>query len=322
MARPLPSLKSSRYFPEILPFSEFRTVAALSEGAPYLMDIHRIGQEVGLNKWLRIRDLRTQVTAGMSIAIRSDQDAYLPTALAMQPIALATDPTPIDILCREFASITSVNATGAPVNNYPVAFNVAVWNASITERIHQALADGTLLEKVLSRDELRIMEKRGLLNSVKKGTLPTSIDHRLARYYNITKTAPYAFVTQAPVVDTRVPILRLTPRAGECLVLRSISTSPGAIALDNARLLISRDDDADYLEIFAWPLATTMQLNCWVPALTELRIELMGANPLVNFLSRFTVSRVLLTDYLKMAWGLIPREDNEDLYEVVAGGIA
>lgn len=322
MADPIRSLKVSRYFPEILPFSEFRTLAAASEAAPYPMLIHRVGQEVGLNKWLRIRDLRSQITAGVEVSVRSDSDAYSPSALAMPPIALGAFPTEIDLLCREFAALTVRNLTGAPIVAYPFAWNVAVWKASITERIHQALASNAPLESVLSADELRIMKKRGLLASVQKGTLPTSLDHRLQRYYNIVKTEPYAKTTAAVAANTRVALHRIFPKQGEFLVLRSISASPGALSTDNVRLYISRDDDTDYLEVFTWPLSTAMKLDCWVPATREIRIEVEAAAPLIGFLSRFTVSRVLFTDYLRMQFGLMSREENEDLYEVCAGGIA
>ena len=329
MADPMASLKQSRYFPEILPFSEVPAIPAASEMLRPIALLSRIQQTVGLGMWLRLRDIRTLQTAGVDIRVRADGFSHTMPTTAM-PALGAEIPAKNDFLGTNFMELTLINTTLAPIAAQEIIYTLAAYPASAAEKLaagrtleDQEGADlDAILAEVLTAYEIEVVHKRGIIQAVRKGTLPTNLDFRLGRFYPVIARDVFAVRVPALAAGNRATVAHIIPRSNEVCILTGVSSASSVAAADNTRLLISRDNVQDYLDMQAFPLRIATDINCWVPALRELRVELISGVPLVNYDTRITVTRVALNDFIRMNYGIMSPSENPDLAEVITGGIA
>ncbi|MDP2323649.1 MAG: hypothetical protein Q8N51_06420, partial [Gammaproteobacteria bacterium] len=125
------------------------------------------------------------------------------------------------------------------------------------------------------------------------------------------------------VANTVFAIESLTPKPGEIIVLTRVAAAPAAAA-NVVRLHIDRDDDVDYgnLLTFALSLVAGGEVECFIPALKEIRLTTTAAVAPGAHLFRYTFRRVKLNNILRARFGLASKDQLPgDVYDKVMAGV-
>ncbi|GAI95327.1 unnamed protein product [marine sediment metagenome] len=117
-------------------------------------------------------------------------------------------------------------------------------------------------------------------------------------------------------------IVSSDPRAGQFLVLTKLAATEGT-ADNNIRISISRDTDANYIaDLKSYAVGLERELSCFIPAMTELSLNIIAAGPVSPVYIRYTILKVKLSNLLRCRFGLMSKEAAPgDVWAKVLGGI-
>ncbi|MEW6573170.1 MAG: hypothetical protein AB1374_06005 [Bacillota bacterium] len=299
------TIATARLYPECLPDARVLNVGAGAEASPALLDLRRFRP-----KFLTLGAAALDQNAGARLRIRNDTDR-LEMNCAGYPQNAAGEPylTRWGLVGTELLQLNLYAA--AALSNYRAFFNVWVYEPTVAHKLKHG--------KLLTPEEADLAERLGLRAAVEKGVLPLSIPYLIEREYQVLDETTYGQVVD--VSTTEATVAEVPARPNELLVLTAFSSAPDAVA-NNIRIRIDRDDDPNYLEIPTFPLRLETDWPCFVPALHELRIKLIAANPVAAHPFRYTVRRCLLTNTLRVRFGLLRKEEAPgELWDKVKGGV-
>jgi hypothetical protein len=299
------TIANTRLYPECLPDARVLNVGAGAEASPSLLDLRRFRP-----KFLALGAAALDQNANALLRIRNDNDR-LEMNCAGYPQSGAGDPylSRWGLLGTELLQLNLYAA--AALANYRAFFNLWAYEPTVAHKLKHL--------RTLAPEELDLAERLGLKASVEKGVLPLSIPYLIEREYQVVDETTYG--QTADVSTTEATVAEIPARPNEFLVLTAFSSAPDVVA-NNIRFRIDRDDDYNYLEIPAFPLRLELDWPCFVPALHELRIKLIAANPVVGHPFRYTVRRCLLTNTLRVRFGLLRKEEAPgELWDKVRGGV-
>lgn len=292
-----------RFYPECLPEARVVTVAASVEASPPLLDLRRFAP-----KFLHLTNIHVEQNANAELHLRADDLRYEFNCAGFPNLS----PSNWEMIGTDYLRCNLFGLAGAGAGiSLRALFSLWVCEPTVARKL--------LFQKPLSAEEEQIADRLGLRASVKKGVLPLPISYQIEREYHVLEEVTYSRVINVSTVESTVD--RISPRPDEFLVLTKIASAPALLA-DNVTIRIDRDDNADYIEIPTYPMALDRELSCFIPALRELRIAILAANPVANHALRFTVQRVRLTDTLRVRFGLVSRDEVPgELFDKVRGGV-
>lgn len=298
------TIPKARFFPECLPEARVLTVGAGAEASPALLDLRRFG------KFLELAHVCADQNANALLRARNDAER-LEINCGGYPATAAGDPLPTawGLLGTELLQL-NVYAS-ALLNTFRAFFNLWVYEPTVAHKLKRG--------KMLTGEETEIADRLGLVQSVEKGVLPLSIPYLILREYQVLEEVTRTEVLDVPAAETTVALV--TTRPDEFLVLTGFAAAPG-LAASNVRVRIDRDDDADYLEFPTFPLRLEADWPCFIPALHELRLKAIAGVLSAGHAFRYTYRRCLLTNTLRVRFGLVSRDEAPgDLWAKVKGGV-
>ncbi|MBA7468594.1 hypothetical protein ES707_03845 [subsurface metagenome] len=299
-----------KYFPEQLPDSAVPTIAASSEASPILLDL---------------RQFPPLLVRLSEVAVDRDDDAEMRFKVDKTTLSVVAG-SMFDLLANNFSLLAKdriyynlYHSTG--VSDFKTFFSLWVIKPTVAHKLRLGIP--------LTAEEQKLNQELGISNTVEKGLLPLPLDQQIAREYQVIQEETHAFQVTVPTAG--VDIETLHPLNGQFLVLTKLSSGPSDTAdvADNIRIAIDRDYVSDYVEFPTWALGATdavalgKEINCFIPALTELRIKLKATvqpDDPVNI--RFTVRKCAMTNIFRARWGLATRDElPKDVYDKVMAGV-
>jgi len=180
------------------------------------------------------------------------------------------------------------------------------------------IADKMQMGESLTDEEIAIAEDVGLRDAFKRGIVPLSRDFLINRIYHpidkyvesislALKTTGYAYSIDSPSPD-------------EFIALEGISTVDTSATTINASVII-KADDREALTIPCPCLSIDYDIPLFIPALDNITLIFATDTEISDFRARWKIGRYKLTDRIKMMWGLLDREADEELWKEVKAGV-
>lgn len=294
------TVAKAKYFPELLPEARYVTAGAGSEVSPPLLDLRRFKP-----KFLELAKVSVEQTANALVRTRYDVERF-EASCAGFPDQTLTDWNLIGTELLAYNLYANNNIT-----NFRTTFALWVYEATVAHKLKH--------KKILTPEETEISRRLNIKNSVEKGILPLPISYVIEREYQVLEE-----ITRTKVVDVTTSeqeIDHIAAKPNEFLVLTALAAAPGT-TVASVQVKIDRDDDADYIELYTYPLSLAADLPCFIPALKEIRVKVVGAASSASHAFRYRVRRCLLTNVIRVRFGLLRKEDAPgDLWEKVKGGV-
>lgn len=299
-------MQAGRYSPERIPDSWFGTVPAAAELAPPVLDLRRFEPYL-----TTLTDIQLTANALVAVVARYDGARVLENTAAVLSVLQGAWRLP----AKQYLYYNLAGVTPAPVAAYTTHFSLWVKNPSVADKIFQGIS--------LTPEEKALAETYGVYNTVEKGLLPLSIDQQIAREYIVVGEETHLRSVNLAVAGAVYSIENLYPRPDEFIVLTRVAAFPGAIGQD-VRFIIDRDDNGSYAEVrtFALSLITGGEVNCFIPAMHEIRLTTNSTVAPGAHLFRYTIQRIKLTNILRCRFGEVTRDEVPgDTWDKVKAGI-
>ena len=171
----------------------------------------------------------------------------------------------------------------------------------------------------LTNEEERIKQTYGIWKGVEKGIFPVPITYQILREY-LASVETRGRLINVPVTLTDIEVIG-NYVTDECIILTGIAAAPGPAA-SAVQIQISRDEDTNYVpQLLTFPMGLGYDLRCFIPAMREIRLQVIAAAPVANWAVRYTVWRVKMTNILRARWGMLAADELTELQERVKGGV-
>jgi len=307
------TIQTARMYPELIPDAMFTNIPGLAEATITPLNLARIQGVL-----CRLCDIASDTDADVDMRLTQD-GFFLASSVALvnnEPLAGSFERN-FDLLAQRNLRYTLFNNVAIAKVNHRTHFNLWVYPPTIADKIKLGLS--------LTDQERAIAEKLGVYNSVEKGLLPLPVCEIVRREYeaqitNIEQHCPRPVAVTA--IPTTIEVVR--PRVGEFIVLTAIMLSPGAAAVNNVRLRVTRDNDAAYINnLQGWGLTASQGVRCFIPATDQLEIQLVSDLASAAISCRYTIWRVKMTNIHRCRWWLVSPDElpEPDLMNKVMAGI-
>ncbi len=297
-----------KYFPEQLPDSAFPTIAAGSEASPILLDLRQFPPLL-----VRLSEVAVDQDDNAEMRFKVDKTTLSVVAGSMFG-GLANN---FSLLAKDRIYYNLYHSAG--VSDFKTFFSLWVIKPTIAHKLRLGIP--------LTAEEQKLNKDLGISDTVEKGLLPLPLSQQIAREYQVLQEETHGFLL-ANVPTAGVYVETLHPLPNQFLVLTKLSADCGAAVGNNIRVAVDRDYVSDYVEFPSWALgvlpatALSKEINCFIPALNELRIKLKATIADVNINVRFTIWKCAMTNIFRARWGLAsPDELPGDTYQKVLAGV-
>lgn len=302
MALNISSVRNARYYPEILPDTQIKTVTA--GNIDFIVDLRRIEP-----KWVVFKDFASDNSLGNFLRIINDRKSFDIDTFDLK----SNEPNPFDVVGTEFLS-AQINAVAGAVD-FKLFYSLLVFEPTVAHKI--------LYGQILTNEEREIAEMFNLEEEVQKGLLPLSFEHILSREYQLVEARRTFTYGDGGATPTGTTVDIIPALENEIVVLEGISASTLAPIAQNVRVVVDRDDDTSYLDMKAnaFNFADDIDVKCFVPATREIRLRAF-ANTTQTVQIRYTIAKYRLNDILKVRFGLAQRgEVPDDTWLKVKAGV-
>ncbi len=298
-------IRTAKFSPELIPDSWFGTVPNLAEITPAILDLRRF-------KPYLVRLSGVQLPANALTLMRARYDGVYIDENTAALISLI--PGQWELPAKEFLRYNFFG--NALVANYTTHYGVWVQISTVADKI---------LHKIkLTPDEQKLSDEMGIANSVRKGVLPLPISTQIEREYHVLGEETHSRSITLAVANTVYAIENIYARQDEFIVLTRIAAAPGTAA-QVVTFIVDRDDDANYATIQTFPLSLVAggEINCFVPAMNEIRLTCNSTVAPGAHLFRYTYQRIRMTNTLRARFGLVTRDElpEPSLWDKVKGGV-
>ena len=303
------TLRYVKYPPEKIPDSWVGTIPLTAEFTPPVLDVKRFSPYL-----LTLDNLQVLPQANVNLRARYD-DVYIEQNTAP--------------MLADLAGAGLIGAWRLPAKDklYLNFFGVGAF-ADYTSHFGLWVTRPTVAEKLLwkialSPDEQALASKLGIVDTVEKGLLPLPLRQQIEREYTIVGEETHTRSVNIAAANTVFSIESLSAKPGEFIVLTRVAAAPAAVA-NVVRLHIDRDDDVDYgnLLTFAMSLVAGGEVECFIPALTEIRLTTTAAVFPGPDIFRYTFQRMKYNNIIRARFGLASREELPgDVYDKVMAGV-
>lgn len=298
------TVKQVKYPPERIPDSWFGDVPANAEVAPPILELRRFKPYI-----CTLTDL--QLTANANVVLRARYDDVRVeenTAAMLSDLIGAWRLLARDYLYYNFKGL-------ALVADYTTHFSLWAFLPTVAHKLFYGIT--------LTTEERVLSESLGLRNTVEKGLLPLPVSQQIEREYHVVAEETHSRSVDIAAANTVYTIQSIYPRPNEFIVLTRLAAAPGTAAQD-IRLTINRDEDAGYAEVkaFALSLVAGGEVNCFIPAMKEIRLTTTATVAPGAHLFRYSFQRIRMTNLLRVRFGLVSKDEvPADLWDKVFGGV-
>ena len=299
------TIKNVKFPPELIPDSWFGAVPAAAEVAVPVLDLRRFKPYI-------TELTNIQVTANALAVLRARYDSVRleeNTAAMISALVGAWRLQAKDVLYLNFFGLAPGIAA------YTTHFGVWAFPPTIAHKLLYGIT--------LSSSESAICEELGIKNTVEKGLLPLPLTSLIEREYQVVAEETHSRSINVAVAGTIYTVESLYPMQDEIIVITRLAAAPGAAAQD-VRFNVDRDDDGNFAQLRTFPLSLLAggEVECFIPALTEIRLTTTSAVAPGAHLFRYTFQRIKLTNILRTRFGLVSEDEVPgDLFKKVKGGI-
>ncbi len=301
------TVKLVKYPPELIPDSWFGDVPLNAEVSPPILELIRFKPYI-----VTLTNIQTtQPTGYANVVLRLFYDD-----VRVEENVAALLPSLVGAWRTLAKERTRYNFLGlALVSDYTTHFGLWAFPPTIAQKLLYGIT--------LSNSEKAICEELGIRNTVEKGILPLPISQQIEREYHVLGEETHSRSVNIAVADTVYTLESIYPKTNEFIVLTRLAAAPGTTPADNIRLIVDRDD-AGYaqLKTYALSLAAGGEVECFIPALREIRLTTISAGTPGIHLFRYTFQRIKLTNLLRVRFGLVSEDEVPgELIKKVQGGI-
>ena len=302
------TIRTVKYSPELLPDSWFGNVPLNGEVAPVILDLKHF------DKILRLGQMQMPPTANVNLRAKYDgvsieqNTAAMLADLAGAPQKGAWNLPALSQLYFNFFGV-------AAVVGYSTHYHI--W-ASIP-----TIADKIFWGVTLNPAEQAIATELGIADTVQKGLLPLPIDQQVEREYPVVGEETHTRSVTIAAGAVVYPIEVMYAKPNEILVLTKIAAAAGTAA-QNIQIIVDRDTDANYVTMPTFPLSLTVggEVDCFIPALTQIRLTTQASVAPSAELFRYTIKRIKLNNILRVRFGILPQaQAPADLWKKVLAGV-
>lgn len=313
------TIKNVRFPPELIPDSWFGNVPLGAEFAPPVLDLRRFRPYVA-------ELTNIQVTANALVDLRARYDdlrVQENTAAMISALVGAWRLLAKNILYLNFFGVGAVG-------NYTTHYGVWAYKPTVAHKIllYGEWKNGRLVVPagILSDEEKAIADKHNIFDSVEKGVLPLPISQQIEREYKVLAEETHSRSVTIALINTVYTIESIYPRKDEIVVLTRMAANPGAAGPPhtNIRFIVDRDDDVSYRDIPTFPMSLVAggEVECFIPAIREIRLTTQAAVAVGAHLFRYTYQRIKMTNTLRARFGLASKEELPgDSWEKVMAGV-
>jgi len=298
-------IRATKYSPELIPDSWYGAVPNLAEVTPGILDLKRFAPYI-------VRLTGIQLAPNVLVLLRARYDGVQIEENTAAYINLI--PSSWDLPGKDFLRYNFFGLAG--VATYTTHYGV--WTKLPT------VADKLLHGIRLTPDELMLAEKLGLADSVNKGVLPLPIGTQIEREYHVLGEVTRSRSVNVAVGGTTYAIESIYAKQDEFIVLTKIAAAPGAVG-DVVLFIVDRDDDPGYATVQTFPLSLAFggEINCFVPAMHEIRLSTISTVAPGPHLFRYTYQRIRLTNTLRVRFNLVSKDElpEPSLWDKVKGGV-
>lgn len=312
------SVKRVLYYPEQLPDSAVvATLAAASEASPTALDLRQFPPLL-----LRLSEVVADQNDVVEARFKVDNATLNVLTGSMFNSQVRPGVTNnFSLLAKERIYYNLYNSSGADINNYSTLFSLWVIKPTVAHKLRYGIP--------LTLEEQKLNKDLGIAATVEKGLLPLPLAEQIGREFQVLQEETHGFRLTVPTAGVYVKTLH--PLPNQFLVITKMASGPGDTpdVSDNVRIAIDRDYVSDYVEFPTWPfgpndlVALDREINCFIPALHELRIKLKATvEPDDPINIRFTVWKCAMTNIFRARWGLAGSgELPGDVYDKVMAGV-
>jgi hypothetical protein len=299
-------VKKVKYPPECIPDSWFGAVPLLGESTA-MLDLRRFQPYI-----VQLGEIKVSVATHPNAVIRARYDDIR----IEESVGAMLDlfPNAFNLPAKDYLFYAFYGAGVVPAN-CPTFYNVWAFLPTIAHKIVYKIK--------LTAEESIIAEKLGIYDSVDKGVLPLPLSYQMEREYIVLGEETRSRSITIAVGGTSYPIETIYPRANEFIAITKIAAAPGTAA-QNVTLYVDRDNDSPMATVSTLPLSLIPggEINCFIPALTEIRLWTTATVAPGAHLFRYTVKRFKLTNLLRVRFGLVSKDEVPgELYEKVISGV-
>ena len=308
------SIRRVLYFPEQLPDTAvIASIAATSEASPPQIDLRQFPPLL-----LRMVDVTPDQDDDVEMRFKVDDTTLNTLSGSMfDPSQRPWHPNNFSLLAKKRLYYNLYNAAVGAKTNYKSIFSLWVIKPTVAHKLRYGIT--------LTPDEQKLSKDLGIADTVEKGLLPLPLKEQISREFQVLQEETHGFQMVVPTAGIAVKTLH--PAKDEFFVLTKISADPGTAATDVIQVAVDRDYVSDYVVFPTWALGITgavaldKEINCFIPALNELRIRLNATvSRTINI--RFTILRCAMTNLLRARWGLATRDELPgDVYNKVLAGV-
>lgn len=309
------SIRRVLYYPELLPDTAvIANIAATSEASPPQLDLRQFPPLI-----LRLVDVTPDQDDDVEMRFKIDDATLNPLAGSMfDPSQQPSRFNNFSLLAKKRLYYNLYNGDVAAKLLFKSIFSLWVIKPTVAHKLRYGIT--------LTQEEQKLNKDLGIADTVEKGLLPLPLKEQISREFQVIQEETHAFQLAVPA-PAGVYVETLHPAKGEFLVLTKITADPGGAATDVIQIAVDRDYVSDYVVFPTWALGTTgaialdKEINCFIPALNELRIRL-NATVARTINVRFTIWKCAMTNLLRARWGLATRgELPGDVYDKVMAGV-
>ena len=293
--------------PECIPDSWYGNVPATAEVTPPVLDLRRFKPFI-----IQLVNIQTTQPAGyanVDIRARYDESRVEENVAALLPSLVGAWRLPAkDILFYNFYGAILVN-------NYTTHFGLWVIQPTIAHKLLYGIT--------LTNDEKALSEELGIKNTVEKGLLPLPLSSQIEREYHVVGEETHSRSINIAIANTVYTLESIYPKPNEFIVLTRVAAAPSAVA-NVVRLIIDRDDDIDYADLrtYALNLGAGGEVECFIPALKEIRLTTTAAVAPGAHLFRYTFQRIKLTNIHRARFGMASKDELPgDVYDKCLAGV-
>ncbi|MFA5186794.1 MAG: hypothetical protein WC551_09980 [Patescibacteria group bacterium] len=298
------TIRAVKYPPEKIPDSWFGNVPANSEVSPPVIDLKRFSPYL-----CTLSDIQLPANANVELRARYGKTRVNENTAAM----LNALPGAWRLMAKDELYLNFFGL--APAANYTSHYGLWVVAPTVAHKL--------ALGMPLTGAEMELAARLNIQDSVDKGVLPLAIRYQIEREYMVLEEETHARSVNIAAANVTYTIESLYPRPGEIVVLTRIAANPGAAA-NAIRFIVDRDQDIGYADVRTFPLSLMAggEVECFIPAMKEIRLTCQAAVAPGAHLFRYTFRRIRLNNILRARFGLASKDELPgDVWEKCIAGV-
>jgi len=302
-------IRAARFPPELIPDSWAGTVPANAEVTPPLLDLKNFRPNI-----ITLSNIQLLANANAELRARYDGNRVNENTAAMLNAQVgAWRLMAKDTLYLNFFGLALIAIP-------PYSAHYGLWVIKPTDA--HKIAYGITLNK----EEMERAQRLGISDSVEKGVLPLPLRLQVEREYLVLEEETHARSVNIAAANTTYTIESIYPRTNEIVVLTRIASNPGLAGPppQNIHFIVDRDTDAGHADVATFPLSLVPggEVECFIPALKELKLTCTASVAPGWHLFRYTFQRVKLNNILRVRFGLVSKDEVPgDVYDKVMAGV-